>query len=290
MRFLRILGLVFIQARLIGHIACAKACLNRAARCRHRFGGHVNAIGAHIGDMPCLIQALRRRHAGLGPHAKLAGCFLLQGAGHKGRVRVARCGLGFDRLHCQIALAHRRCRQIGRLGAGNVKFIQLFARQMGQFCGKALPARRGQQRGDGPEFARAKGLDLHLAVNDQPQANRLHPPCRPRAWQLAPQHGGKVKPHQIIQRTAGQIGIAQRHIHLARMFHRLGHGIFGDGVERHARDGLALFQAAVQRLLQMPRNRLAFAVRVGCKDQLIVGFQRLGNGADMLFAVGRHFP
>ena len=290
MRFLGVLGFVFVNTRLIGHIVCAKARRNRAARRRHRFGGHINAVGAHIGDMPRLIQALRRRHTGLGPHAKFARCLLLQSAGHKRRIGVACGGLGLHALHAQIARAHRRCRQIGSLCGGNIKLVQLFACKLRQLGAKCLAARRGEQRGHRPKLARTKRLDLHLAFHHKTQAHRLHPPRAARSGQFAPQHGREVKPHQIIQRAARKIGIHQRLIHLARMAHRFGHGLFGDGVKRHARNGFALFQARLQRLLQMPRNRLALAVGVGGQNQMVIAFQRLGNGAHMLFAIGPHFP
>ena len=42
--------------------------------------------------------------------------------------------------------------------------------------------------------------------------------------------------------------------------------------------------------MQMPADCFAFAVRVGGQDQRVVGLQRLGDGADMLLAVGRHLP
>ena len=40
----------------------------------------------------------------------------------------------------------------------------------------------------------------------------------------------------------------------------------------------------------MPRNRLSLAVGVGSQNQLVIGFQGFGDGANVLFAVGRHFP
>ena len=57
---------------------------------------------------------------------------------------------------------------------------------MGQPCLEGLPARGGQGGFDAPEFAGVKGLDLHLALDDQAQADRLHPSGRFRAGQFAP--------------------------------------------------------------------------------------------------------
>lgn len=51
-------------------------------------------------------------------------------------------------------------------------------------------------------------------------------------------------------------------------------------------DGLAVQQS----LLKVPRDRLALAVGVSGQDQVVVVFQRVGDGLDVLFAVGRDFP
>ena len=290
MRFLRILGLVLVHARAVGHISRAEAILDRIAGGHHGFGRHVDAIGPHIGDMPRLIQTLRRRHAGLGAHAELAAGLLLQGGGHEGRIGVARRGLGFHRGDLEIARCHRLHGQFGGFGGGDIELIQLLAAQNGQLGFKFLPARGHEDGGHAPVFAGAEGLDLHLAFDDQAQTDRLHPACRFGARQLAPQHRRQGEAHQIIQRTAGQIGLHQRGIDLTGVLHRLGHRRFGDGVEGDTADLLALLQAGGQRLLQVPADRLALAIRVSRQDQFIIGLQGLGNGADMLLAFGRHLP
>jgi len=63
-----------------------------------------------------------------------------------------------------------------------------------------------------------------------------------------------------------------------------------DGVERDAGKFFSFLQAALQGFLQMPADRLALTIRVGGKDQGVVGLQRLGNGADVLFRLGRDLP
>ena len=74
--------------------------------------------------------------------------------------------------------------------------------------------------------------------------------------------------------------------------HRLGHRVAGDGVEDHALDLGALLHrlAPGQRLQEVPGDRLALAVGVGGQDQLLVVLQRLGDGADVLGAVGGDLP
>ena len=113
----------------------------------------------------------------------------------------------------------------------------------------------------------------------------MHAPRRFRTGQFAPQNGAQVEAHQIIQSPPRQIGLDQFHIHLARVFHGLGHGCLGDGVKHHAADSGGFLDrlALGQRLLQMPRDRLALAVGVGCEDQCIVIFERIRDGFDVLF-------
>ena len=57
----------------------------------------VGAVGAHVGDVAVLVQALGRRHGALGGVAQLAPRLLLQGRGHERGVRAAAVGLLVDR-------------------------------------------------------------------------------------------------------------------------------------------------------------------------------------------------
>ena len=175
---------------------------------------------------------------------------------------------------------------------GQIKFIKALAAQTGQPRVKLLTPRGAETGADRPIFARVESLNLHLAVNNQPQADRLHPACRFRPRQATPKHGRELEPHKVIQGAAGQIGLDQFHVHLAGIFHRFGDGGLGDGVEHNARYGRIFFDRAAlcERLLQMPADRFALAVRVGCEDQLIVVFQRIGDGLDVFFAGSRQPP
>ena len=106
---------------------------------------------------------------------------------------------------------------------------------------------------DGPIFLRAEGFDFQFAVADQTQRDRLHTPRRTRARQLAPENGREGEADEIIQCAAGQISLYQRCIDLAGVFHRFQNGRFGDGVENHALDGLALQHLLlIQNFQHMP--------------------------------------
>ena len=217
---------------------------------------------------------------------------MLQGRGHKGRRGVAACRFSLNRSDGQVAAGDRLDGQFGGGAVLKIEFLKLFARQRGQARLELLAARRFQHRLDGPVFAGAERLNLHLALNDQAQAHRLHATRRFRAGQFAPQDGGQFEAHQIVQRAACQIGVHQILIHLTRVFHGLGHGGFGDRVEHHALDLGVLFNGApfAQRLFEVPTDRFTFAIGVGREDQAVVVFQGIGDGFDVLFAVAADLP
>ena len=79
MGFLRVLGLVFVHAGRVGDITCTEPRADLVACGHHRFGRHINPVGAHIGDQPGLVEPLCCRHAGLRTHAIFAAGLLLQG-------------------------------------------------------------------------------------------------------------------------------------------------------------------------------------------------------------------
>ena len=82
---------------------------------------------------------------------------------------------------------------------------------------RELFALGGRERGlDGPVFVGLEGLDLGLAVAHEAQRHRLHAAGRAGARQLAPQHGREREADEIVERAAGQIGLDQRRIDLAR--------------------------------------------------------------------------
>ena len=136
----------------------------------------------------------------------------------------------------------------------------------------------------------AENLDLALAVDDQPQRDRLHPARRLRARQLAPQDRRQSEADQIIERAPRPVSVDQILIEPARMLHRLGHRRIGDRVEGHALDVGRQRLLLPKHLLDVPADRLALAVGVGGEDQRIGVLRLVGDGAHLLRAVGRDLP
>ncbi len=156
---------------------------------------------------------------------------------------------------------------------------------------KVSCARRRQRRHQRPVFLADEFLDFELAVADQPQRHRLHAAGRARARQLAPQHRRQREADEIIERAAGQIGVDQRLVDGARMLHRLGHRLLGDGVEHHALDRLVLERLLfLEHLQHVPGDRLALAVRVGGEDQLVGALDGAGDVVEALLRLGIDLP
>ena len=151
---------------------------------------------------------------------------------------------------------------------------------------------RGRQLGDDrPVFPGDEFLDLQLAVADQPQRDRLHPAGRARARQFSPEHRREREANEIIERAAGEIGIDQCTIDLARMLHCLGHRLLGDGVEHHALDLLVLERLLfLQHLEHVPGDRFAFTIRVGGEDQLVGTLERACDVVQALVRLGVDLP
>ena len=190
-------------------------------------------------------------------------------------------GRGFERLLERLRLRAR----------ADVEPLQLLAVGADEARFKCLLARRRQVRHQRPVFAADEFFDFELAVAHQPQRHRLHPARRARARQLAPQHRRQREAEQIIERAARQIGIDQRLVDGARMLHRLGHRLLGDGVEHHALDGLLAERLLLfEEFQHMPGDRLALAIGVGGENELVGALDRLGDVVEPLLRLGIDLP
>ncbi len=182
----------------------------------------------------------------------------------------------------------------GRIRSGfvsQIKFIQLFAHQMGQAGVEGNTIRRRHQGLNTPIFACLEGLDLSFALTNQAQGDGLHPSGGFRARQLAPQNRRQGESDQIIQRAPGQIGFDQFLVQIARIGHRGCDGRFGDFIKDNAahRQRVQAF-ALLQFLLDVPGNRFPFAIRVRCQEQGCRALTGLNNIINAFFGPGVDFP
>ena len=176
-RFLRVLRLGLILARLVGDIAAIVARRDRLARGADRAAVHLDAVGTHVSDRAVLIEILRNAHRVARREAELARGLLLQRRSRERRRRVARQRLGLDGIDGEMARLH--------IGLGSARIGLGADRQPLDLV--AAPARQArlerraghlEQSGDRPILLRNKGLDLALALDDHAQRHRLDTACR----------------------------------------------------------------------------------------------------------------
>ena len=150
---------------------------------------------------------------------------------------------GLDLRDLERGIVERRLEGCGVRARANVEpgdFLAVGADEPGDEGG----AGRGfEMRDEGPVFARDEGLDLELAVADEAQGDGLNPAGRARTGQFAPQYGREVEADEIVQRAAGEIGVDQRLVDLARILHGLEDRRPRDRVEDDALDALVLQDA-----------------------------------------------
>ncbi len=298
-RLLRVLRLGHVLARARRHIGVAIFAPDHLARRRHRLGREIDAVGAHIGnesdravaDVDALVKPLRDLHGARRGEAELARGLLLQRRGGEGRLRMALDGLGLDRDHGEAGGSERRLEGARLLAGADVEPADLPAVRPDEPRGEGGVGGRLEMRDERPVLARDEFLDLELAVADDAQRHRLHPPRRARAGQLSPQHRRQVEADEIIERAAGEIGVDQRLVDLARVAHRLLHGLFRHRVEHDAVDALVLQELLVlEDFVNVPGYRLALAVGVGGQNHAVGVLDRHADLGKSLGGLGVDFP
>ena len=183
----------------------------------------------------------------------------------------------------------------GRLGAHRDAFVaqaqavELLALERDQLGGEVGAVMR-HLSGDRPVLLGLERLDLAFAIDDQAQRDRLHAARRLGAGQLAPQHRGKREAEQVIERAAGEVGVDEVLVELARGLHRLGHRLLGDGIEGDALHVLRKRLTLGQQLPDMPGNRLTLTIGVGGEDQAVGLLGKVGDRLHLLALVAVQLP
>ena len=298
-RFLRVLGLGGVFAWRARHIGVAEILADDPARRRDRLGREVDAVGAHIGneaggavaDVDALVKTLGDLHRARGREAELARGFLLQCRSGEGRVGVALDRLRLDRRDGEARRLQRVLERLGLSPGADVETVDLLAVGADETGGEGRIGLGPQMGDDRPIFARNEPLDLELAVADDAQRHRLHPPGRSRARELAPQHRREGEADQVVERPARPVGVDQRLVDFARMAHRLLDRVLGYSVEHHPIDALVLEQLlALEDFVHVPGDRLALAVRVGRENHSVGVLDRVADVAQPLGRLGVDLP
>ena len=195
-----------------------------------RFRCNFYAIGAQVGDLPGFVEPLGDLHRAFRGQPQPAAGRLLQGAGRKGRLRVAHLVVLHNLPDPESRLLHPGHQFLDLLAAEAFDLLSLDHRQAGielDLTGSQVSVQR-------PVGFRRKSRDLLFALDHQAQAGALHPACRITPIQgFASQRRNQVT-HQPIHDAARLLRFDQVHVHRAWRSQGRLHRALGDRGKRHA--------------------------------------------------------
>jgi hypothetical protein len=141
----------------------------------------------------------------------------------------------------------------------------------------------GQRGEDVPVLGAAERHPLPFALHDDAGRHRLHPAGRQPRHDLLPQHRRDLVAVQPVQDAARLLGVDQVPVDLAGVGYGRLDGRLGDLVEDHPLDR----HLGLERLHQVPGDRLALAVLIRREQQLVGLADKLLQLGDLLAPVGR---
>ena len=229
-------------------------------------GGDAHGVRPHIRDeadrsvrphLDTFVELLGHRHRLLGREAELAAGVLLQRRGDERRRGIALALPARHRAHEEArAVQPGHQRPGGRL-VGQRRLLAVHLAQRGGELRRLLGLQPGVER---PVLDGDEGLDLALAIDDEPHRHRLHASGRQAAPDLVPQQRREAVAHQPVEHAARLLGVDLLDVDAARVLERRPHRALGDLVEGDAVDVLLRDR---QLLGQVPADRLPFPVGVG---------------------------
>jgi hypothetical protein len=284
-RFVRVLriGLLVVPVKLrprLREIFVAKVALHDFTRGQCGAFRHTRAVRAHVRDeargalgaeVRALVQRLRDPHRAFGAEAEFLGGFLLQRAGGERRGRILPALATLDlRERERKRGAHLRGVRRGPSQALDIRddgACLCLVVDLHLAIIDAVQARREllavvlHRRGDRPVFLRLERADVPLALDEEPERDRLNATSRQAFLDRLPEDRTRLVADQAVEHTTRLLRVDQARVDIARMLHGLAHGVLRDLVEQDAPDagtGLPL-----DLLGHVPSDRLALAIRVG---------------------------
>ena len=264
-------------------------------------GGHRGlrerrGVGAHVGDVAALVEALRDAHRALRIPAESPRGLLLERRGHEGGLGTALARLLDDRAD---GVVHPLERGGERLSPRLVEHHAVAAGELAAVVevppgGQALALDEVESGREGsgiegrcqvPVGSGDEGDALTLAVHDKSNGDRLHAACRASiATDLLPEHLGDGVAVEPIDDASRLLRIDELHVEFARLLEGIGNGMLGDLVEDHAAHG----DLRLEHLEQVPGDGLALAVLVRGEEQLGGVLELLLQLRDRRLLIGMH--
>ena len=144
-----------------------------------------------------------------------------------------------------------------------------------------------EPRVDRPVLDRDEGLDLALALADDPQRHRLDAAGGEAPPDLLPEKVRHLVADEPVDDSPRLLRVDASAVDLARLLHRREHGLLGDLVEADALEP-RLARAGLEGLLEVPGDGLALAVGVGREIDVVGRLRGLLQLVDGLFFAGQH--
>ena len=300
-RFLGVLGLLGVHARLRGKVVLAVHLPHLRARGGHGLRAEIGGVGTHVGDVPALVQPLRGAHGAGGGKAQFAAAFLLQRGRDERRVGPLREGFFLGAGHGE-RLPGQAVRQRLRLGPGqqaDVRAVlqfagervevladrQLLSGDVGQAGGKGRALRRAARDDQIPPGRRNEAHPFALPLYQHAGRHALHAARAEFGGDLFPQHRADLVAVQAVQGAPGLLRFHQVGVDLPGRGNGGLNGLARDLVKDHALDR----HFRLQFLVQVPGDALALAVVVGRQNDLVgAGGQLLELGDMRAFFRGHH--
>ena len=291
MRLLGVRDGAFVEARLVRHGLRAVLARGMRAGGVQRRARERHGVGAHVRDVPRLVEALGEAHRRLRREAQLAARLLLERRGAEGRRGPAGVRLLVDAPHRErltAELRDERARPLlvehENLGRCRAVLAEVTSTSDADAVDRDEPRRERSRVERAEHVPVARGDESHplpLAVDHEPRGDGLHAPGRKARHDLLPQDRRHLEAVEPVEDAARLLGVDEPLVDLARLVERAVDRVLRDLVEDHP----AHRNLRLQHLLQVPGDGLALPVLVRREQQLVGSLQLLLEVGDDPFLV-----
>ena len=269
-----------------GIICRAIAAGDDLSRRLQRLLGDTQRVGTHVGDqthgalvcdLHAFIELLRDHHCPARRHVELARGLLLERGRGERRRGIALFLRFFDALHRKRLLLHLGEDLVDLLLAVKLPLFRVAVIVRHKAAGLIRSVELGVDR---PVFLRLEGTDLVFAVNDKARRDRLHTARGQTLAHFFPQQRAELIADDAVQHAPCLLRVDQILIDGARLGNGTADDVLRDLIEGHAHRPVV---RNVQQIFEMPRDRLALAVRVSREVDVFAFFRAVAQILDDAF-------